>query len=46
METKEIEEPICERCGYPIDDCKCVCPYCGESVNCECGIGIDKATGG
>jgi hypothetical protein len=46
MHSEEIEEPICERCGYPIDDCKCVCPYCGESSNCKCSIGVDKATGG
>ena len=39
-------EPICDRCGNPIDDCKCVCPYCGESSGCECCIGSDKATGG
>jgi hypothetical protein len=45
MKSEEVE-PICEKCGYPIDDCKCVCPYCGESAGCECGIGIDKATGG
>ena len=42
----EKEELVCERCGYPIDDCKCVCPYCGESEDRECCIGNDKATGG
>ena len=42
----EKDEPICEMCGYPIDDCKCVCPYCGESESCECCIGNDKTTGG
>jgi hypothetical protein len=50
MDSKKIEteasEPVCERCGYPIDDCKCVCPYCGESAGCECCIGNDKVTGG
>jgi len=46
MKSEEIE-PICERCGNPIDDCECVCPYCGESADaCECCIGTDKVTGG
>jgi hypothetical protein len=38
--------PRCETCGNPIDDCKCVCPYCGETVHCTCCIGTDKVTGG
>ena len=42
----EVRVPICEKCGYPIDDCKCVCPYCGETSDCQCCIGTDKVTGG
>jgi hypothetical protein len=38
--------PLCDNCGNPIDDCKCVCPYCGETDGCTCCIGADKATGG
>jgi len=30
--------PLCENCGQPIDDCKCVCPYCGETSGCLCCI--------
>ncbi|MEM3383537.1 MAG: hypothetical protein QW698_05795 [Nitrososphaerales archaeon] len=45
MDLKEYL-PLCERCGQPIDDCKCICPYCGETCCCECCIGMDKATGG
>lgn len=44
--NSEGSELICDRCGSPIDDCKCVCPYCGESSRCECCVGPDKATGG
>jgi len=29
-----------------IDDCQCVCPYCGETTKCECCIGIEVVTGG
>jgi hypothetical protein len=45
MNSEEMEV-TCDRCGYPIDDCKCICPYCGESAGCECCIGNDKVTGG
>ncbi|MGB8780399.1 MAG: hypothetical protein WCD81_07090 [Candidatus Bathyarchaeia archaeon] len=45
MKPRE-EEQICERCGYPIDDYKCVCPYCGKSFGCDCCIGPDAVTGG
>jgi len=40
------ELPRCERCGNPIDDCKCACPYCGETHGCTCCAGYGKATGG
>jgi hypothetical protein len=43
---KKEEEPRCDNCGNLIDDCRCVCPYCGESAGCHCCIGDDKATGG
>jgi hypothetical protein len=46
-EMKSNEKiPLCEKCGYPIDECKCVCPYCGETSDCECCLGADTATGG
>jgi hypothetical protein len=38
--------PICERCGNPINDCTCRCPYCGEIGLCECCIGRQTVTGG
>ncbi len=38
--------PRCDNCGEPIDDCKCVCPYCGETDGCVCCVGTDKVTGG
>jgi hypothetical protein len=41
-----VAEPRCENCGEPIDQCKCVCPYCGETDGCTCCIGSDKVTGG
>ena len=44
--AKEKKELCCDNCGHPIDDCKCVCPYCGESAGCHCCIGNDKVTGG
>ncbi|MEM2970234.1 MAG: hypothetical protein QXR63_04795 [Candidatus Bathyarchaeia archaeon] len=44
--SSEEYVPLCERCGQPVDDCKCVCPYCSETSSCECCIGMDKATGG
>ncbi|MEM2943721.1 MAG: hypothetical protein QW087_03160 [Methanomassiliicoccales archaeon] len=45
MFVEELEL-ICQFCGRPINQCACVCPYCGESCGCECCIGLDKATGG
>ncbi len=41
MKKKE-ELPRCQNCGNPIDDCKCVCPYCGESIE-DAGAGIEAA---
>lgn len=41
-----MEIPMCENCGYPIDDCNCTCPYCGETTLCECCIGLGAVTGG
>ncbi|MCS7115953.1 MAG: hypothetical protein RMJ31_02655 [Nitrososphaerota archaeon] len=46
MSSSSEEYVLCEKCGRVIDDCRCVCPYCGETINCECCIGMDKATGG
>ncbi|HMK95778.1 MAG TPA: hypothetical protein VK536_10320 [Candidatus Limnocylindrales bacterium] len=43
---KEKNLPRCVNCGNFIDDCKCVCPYCGETAKCRCCIGIEKASGG
>ncbi|MEK6851073.1 MAG: hypothetical protein AABY30_00900 [Candidatus Thermoplasmatota archaeon] len=37
---------ICDRCHVFIDNCQCVCPYCGETTKCECAIGLMIATGG
>ncbi|MFA7397554.1 MAG: hypothetical protein GX799_06750 [Crenarchaeota archaeon] len=42
----ENDQPRCMYCRNFIDNCICVCPYCGESAKCICVIGIDKATGG
>lgn len=44
--SSEEEAPICERCGCQFEECECVCPYCGESAECECCIGYGRATGG
>jgi predicted RNA-binding Zn-ribbon protein involved in translation (DUF1610 family) len=30
MKAKE-EMQLCEQCGCSIDDCKFVCPHCGQS---------------
>jgi hypothetical protein len=47
MKKKEEQEiPRCERCGNPIDDCTCACPYCGETTGCDCCAGYGRATGG
>jgi len=39
-------EAYCERCHMPIDECVCVCPYCGKTDDCECALGYGRATGG
>jgi Fe-S cluster biogenesis protein NfuA len=36
----------CERCHMPIDECVCVCPYCGKADECDCVLGYGRATGG
>ncbi|MEJ5327967.1 MAG: hypothetical protein WHU54_06965 [Candidatus Bathyarchaeia archaeon] len=46
MVKEEVELPRCDRCREFIDNCKCACPYCGETSGCECCIGYGKATGG
>ena len=38
--------PSCHLCGHRLDDCVCVCPFCGEGVGCRCCIGLGIATGG
>ena len=44
---KESEDQIlCQTCGYLIDKCRCVCPYCGEVDTCTCCVGYECATGG
>ncbi|HUW47695.1 MAG TPA: hypothetical protein VMW36_03000 [Patescibacteria group bacterium] len=42
---RKSEIPLCERCQNPIDNCKCLCPYCGKSSGCDCCID-DAVTGG
>ncbi len=41
-----VDVPRCDGCSEPIDNCKCVCPYCGETDGCTCCVGSDKVTGG
>src|SRR2546426_8240557 len=36
----------CPNCANPIDNCRCACPYCGETAGCDCAIGHGRATGG
>ena len=38
--------PVCHGCGQPLDECACVCPFCGERTGCHCCIGLGIATGG
>lgn len=42
----ENRDGICDRCAAPLDECKCVCPYCGESKGCMCAIGPDSPMAG
>ncbi len=38
--------PTCHACSQPLDECICVCPFCGERNGCRCCIGLGIATGG
>ena len=44
------EFTICEDCKNPLENCICVCPFCGERDKCECGLKLSNddgaATGG
>ena len=44
------EFTICEDCKKPLENCTCVCPFCGERDKCECGLKLSSdhgaATGG
>jgi len=44
------EFTLCDDCKNPIENCSCVCPYCGERYKCECGLKLSnvdsEATGG
>ncbi|HKZ48683.1 MAG TPA: hypothetical protein VJ397_07860 [Thermoplasmata archaeon] len=37
---------VCDTCLHPLEQCRCACPYCGETAACTCTIGPDAATGG
>ena len=43
--TESDDFAICVECGNSIEQCGCVCPYCGERDKCECAL-FDAATGG
>lgn len=38
--------PTCPPCGNYIEDCACVCPFCGERAGCRCCIGFGVPTVG
>ncbi|HEY7588228.1 MAG TPA: hypothetical protein VIB49_05730 [Thermoplasmata archaeon] len=38
--------PTCPPCGNYIEDCACVCAYCGERNGCRCCIGFGVPTVG
>ena len=44
------EFTICDDCKNPIENCTCVCPFCGERDKCECALKLSTddsaATGG
>ena len=42
----ENRDGICDRCKMALDDCKCVCAFCGESKGCTCAIGPDAPMAG
>ena len=46
MAVLEMRLDICPNCHNPIDECGCVCPFCGEVGGCDCAIGPGVATGG
>ena len=45
--SSDIEEEFacCASCGNMLDNCQCVCPFCGERDKCECAVD-DAGTGG
>ena len=44
--TSKGDDPLdCSDCKKSIEQCVCVCPYCGERDKCECVIS-DLGTGG
>ncbi len=44
--TSKDDNPLeCSDCKKSIEQCVCVCPYCGERDKCECVIS-DLGTGG
>ena len=43
--TDDEDFAICVECGNPLENCQCVCAFCGERDACECALG-DAATGG
>jgi len=48
--TNDEDFTICDDCKNPIENCTCVCPFCGERDKCECGLKLSSddsaATGG
>ncbi len=44
------EFTLCDDCKNPIENCTCVCQFCGERDKCECGLKLSNddsaATGG
>ncbi len=46
MTSEDYSIPRCERCGQSMDQCRCNCPFCGESEACTCAVGYAVATGG
>ena len=48
--TDDEDFANCDKCKKPLEQCTCVCPFCGERDKCECGIKLSNddgaATGG
>jgi len=42
----EDKDQRCDQCVQPLDNCTCVCPFCGKTTACECVIGPDVPMGG